>query len=80
MPGRFLAGSPSTSPSLYGRGTVRLCRRGKIGSILLVAITRESVKNARNDDVYLDLIDILDKATVHSSISAIVLTGTGAFF
>ena len=35
-------------PTLYGRGTIRVCRRGK--SILLVALSRLERFNAFNDD------------------------------
>jgi hypothetical protein len=35
-------------PKLFGRGTIRVCRRGK--SILLVALSRLERFNAFNDD------------------------------
>jgi len=65
---------------VYGRGNLRVCRRGKKGSILLVALSRPHVMNAFNDDVYGDLIDIMRESTRDSSVSALVLTGTGEFF
>jgi enoyl-CoA hydratase/carnithine racemase len=68
----------TTTPSSYGRGTVSICRRH--GSILLVAMGRPQVKNALNDDVYEDLIEVLDRAKIDPSISAVVWTGVGSYF
>ena len=62
------------------RGTLRFSRRGHKGSILLVALHRPHVKNAINDDCYLDLADLLHETAQDSSISALVLTGTGSYF
>lgn len=72
----------SNAPALFGRGTLRVCRRGQHHqkSILLVALNRPAVRNAINDDMYEDLIAILQCATHEDSISALVLTGTGSFF
>lgn len=73
---RFVEAS-SISPSNYGRGTVSLCRRG---TILIAAINRPRVKNALNDDVYEDLIGVLEQAKIDPSISAVVWTGVGPYF
>ena len=62
------------------RGTLKLGRRGHKSSILLVAFCRPEVKNAINDDVYLDLIDVLQETAEDSSVSCLVLTGTGSYF
>jgi len=62
------------------RGTLKISRRGQKGSILLVAFDRPRVKNAVNDDVYEDLIEILHESASDDSISALVLTGTGPYF
>ena len=68
------------TPSLYGRGTVSICRRGAQGSILVAAIHRPKVKNALNDDVYEDLIGVLEQAKIDPSLSAVVWTATGSYF
>jgi peroxisomal 3,2-trans-enoyl-CoA isomerase len=47
---------------------------------LIVAINRPRVKNALNDDVYDDLIGVLEQSKNDPSISAVVWTGAGAFF
>ena len=71
----------SPSPVSFGRGNLSVCRRGRLGNILIVAFNRPHVRNAFHDDMYLDLIDLLHlTAPSDSSISAIVLTGTGSFF
>ncbi|CAB9524470.1 CoA delta isomerase 2, mitochondrial [Seminavis robusta] len=70
----------TTTPSLYGRGTVSICRRGNNGSILVAAINRPKVKNALNDDVYEDLIEVLEQAKNDPSIAAVVWTGAGTYF
>jgi Delta3-Delta2-enoyl-CoA isomerase len=57
-----------------------MCRRGKNGSILIAAINRPNVKNALNDDVYEDLIGVLEEAKVDPSIAAVVWTGSGSYF
>jgi enoyl-CoA hydratase/carnithine racemase len=69
---------PQTSqPTRYGRGTLSLARRGQI---LIVALDRKQVKNAFNDDVYLDLVDVLHQVEHDDSLVAIVLTGAGSYF
>ena len=70
----------SITPSLYGRKTVCICRRGKNGSILIASINRPKVRNALNDDVYEDLIGVLEEAKVDPSIAAVVWTGSGPYF
>ena len=70
----------STTPSLYGRGTVSICRRGKNESILVMATNRPSVKNALSDDVYEDLIEVLEHVKMDPSLSAVVWTGVGSYF
>jgi peroxisomal 3,2-trans-enoyl-CoA isomerase len=68
------------SSVLFGRGTLKIGRRGKQRSILLVALHRPRSMNAFNDDMYEDLIDLM-KATINDdSVAAIVLTGTGEYF
>ena len=62
------------------RGTLQLGRRGHKDSIMLVALHRPHVKNAINDDVYLDLIDVLQETLEDSSILCLILTGTGSYF
>ena len=69
-----------TSQASYGRGNLKVCRRGKKGSILQVDLSRPHVMNAFNDDVYEDLIDLMRDSAKDSSVSALVLTGTGDFF
>lgn len=70
----------STAATPIGRGNIRIARRGHLNSILLVALSRPRVKNAFSDDLYLDLVDVLQLAKVDDSISALVLTGDGDFF
>lgn len=70
----------TTIPSVYGRGTVSICRRGKNDSILIAAINRPHVKNALNDDVYEDMIAILEHVKMDPSLSAVVWTGAGPYF
>lgn len=72
------ASSPTVSSS--SRGTLRLSRRGKTNSILLVAFHRPHVKNAIDDNVYADLTEILHETATDPTISALVLTGTGHIF
>lgn len=67
---------PTTSS--YGRGTIRISRHH--GSIVVVALNRPRVKNAFSDDLYLDLIDVMDHVAADDSCAAIVLTGTGSYF
>jgi enoyl-CoA hydratase/carnithine racemase len=80
----------TTTPQSYGRGNLRVCRRGEGGGapgavlqdsgILLVALHRPAVRNAFNDDMYLDLLDLLHETSLDASIACIVLTGTGSYF
>ena len=70
-------GSEESTVTKFGRGTLCVLRRGRI---LIAAIDRPNVRNAFNDDVYLDLIDLMHDVTDDSSISAIVLTGKGTYF
>ena len=70
---------PSTS-NKGTKGTLRIARRGKSNSILLVALFRPKVKNAFNDDLYLHLIALLQQVATEDTLSAIVLTGTGPYF
>jgi peroxisomal 3,2-trans-enoyl-CoA isomerase len=49
-------------------------------SILLVALNRQKVKNAFNDEQYLDLISVLTKVETDETLHAIVLTGMGNYF
>ena len=70
-------GSEESTVTKFGRGTLSVLRRGRI---LIAAIDRPNVRNAFNDDVYLDLIDLMHDVTDDSSISAIVLTGKGTYF
>eukprot|EP00529_Nitzschia_sp_RCC80_P026328 CAMPEP_0113491666 /NCGR_PEP_ID=MMETSP0014_2-20120614/27672_1 /TAXON_ID=2857 /ORGANISM="Nitzschia sp." /LENGTH=348 /DNA_ID=CAMNT_0000385461 /DNA_START=1 /DNA_END=1048 /DNA_ORIENTATION=+ /assembly_acc=CAM_ASM_000159 len=56
-------------------------RDSSIGlSLAVVAIDRPSVRNAINDDVYLDLIDILHQTSQDSQSAGIILTGAGSYF
>mmetsp|Transcript_388 Transcript_388/g.659 ORF Transcript_388/g.659 Transcript_388/m.659 type:complete len:287 (-) Transcript_388:166-1026(-) len=64
----------------FGEGSLRVSRRGNEASVLLVALSRPKVKNAFSDGLYLDLIAMLEAATVDDSISAVVLTGSGSYF
>lgn len=69
-----------TTPVLFGRGSLKICRRGTERSILLVALHRPRFMNAFNDDMYEDLIDLMNGTIKDDSIAAIVLTGTGSYF
>lgn len=72
---------PSSTASVpFGRGNISVARRGHVNSILLVALSRPRVKNAFNDDLYLDLIDVLQVVGTDESLSALVFTGDGDFF
>ncbi len=66
-------------PQKYGT-TLLIARRGKKQSILLVALNRQKVKNAFNDQQYLDLISIMSEIEKDESIHAMVLTGMGTYF
>lgn len=85
----------STTPTLFGRGTLRIQRhhhhrrRGgdsnhgnsnNNGAILICALYRPAVRNAFNDDMYLDLIDLLQGTATDDSIAALIVTGTGPYF
>jgi Delta3-Delta2-enoyl-CoA isomerase len=67
-------------PSEFGKGSLRVCRRGRDKNILLVAFSKTKVRNAINDEVYDDLIAALKLAASDDSLSAVVLTGSGDFF
>ncbi|KAL7564139.1 hypothetical protein ACA910_021114 [Epithemia clementina (nom. ined.)] len=68
-------------PTLFGRGNLQVCRRGKKGNILIVSLHRPRVRNAFKYNLYLDLIDVLHLcAPSDSTVAAIVLTGTGSYF
>ena len=58
--------------------------RSTVGSssltLTVVAINRPLVRNAINDDVYLDLIDILQQTSQDSQSAGVILTGTGTYF
>jgi len=64
----------------FGRGNIHVARRGYKNSILLVALSRPRVKNAFSDDLYLDLVDVLQEAAADETLSALVLTGNGSYF
>ena len=79
----LLPSPKSESVVAFGTGkelTLRIARRGKDRSILLVALNRPRVKNAFNDEQYLDLISVLQHASIDDSIAAVVLTGEGSYF
>jgi len=67
----------ATTPRRFGRGTVLILQRN---SVLLIALSRKQTKNAFSDDMYLDLIDLLNIAKENEDISAVVLTGDGPYF
>eukprot|EP00934_Nitzschia_sp_Nitz4_P008034 Nitzschia sp. Nitz4//scaffold26_size159584//45912//46922//NITZ4_ECH//-1//CDS//3329545178//8024//frame0 len=69
--------TPSSGPFPSQRGTLQMTQRG---SIRLVALSRPHVKNAMNDDMYLDLVQVLQETSIDDAVSGIVLTGTGPFF
>jgi enoyl-CoA hydratase/carnithine racemase len=48
--------------------------------MLVAAIDRPRVRNAINDDVYEDLIDVLEGTANDPTIAGLVLTGSGPFF
>jgi peroxisomal 3,2-trans-enoyl-CoA isomerase len=70
----------STTAVSFGRGKIRLARRGHNSSILLIALSRPRVKNAFSDDLYLDLVDVLQDVAADDSLSALVLTSEGSYF
>lgn len=69
----------TTSIVKYGR-TLLTKRMGHTNSILLTSLNRPRVKNAFNDEQYMDLVNLLHSAQKDDSIHAIVLTGTGNYF
>jgi enoyl-CoA hydratase/carnithine racemase len=71
---------PGTSPVAYGRGNLKVCRRGEEGTILLAALHRPRTMNAFNDDLYEDLIELMKETAADDRIAALVLTGTGKYF
>ena len=72
----------STSPSLYGRGTISTSRCGSqaCASMLIVALNRPGAKNAFSDEMYLDLVEVLEEVSADSSLAALILTGSGSYF
>ncbi|GKY95816.1 dodecenoyl-CoA isomerase [Mayamaea pseudoterrestris] len=70
----------TSAPSPFGLGNIQVCRRGCKANILLVALSRHATRNAFNDDLYNDLINVLQLAASDDSLSAIVLTGSGEYF
>ena len=69
-----------TKPMPFGRDNLKICRRGKGGAILLVALFRPRLMNAFSDDLYLDLVDLFHQSARDDSIAALVLTGAGSYF
>jgi len=67
-------------PIPIGTGAIHIVRKGRSKSILLTSLTRPRVKNAFSDDMYNDLILLLQTASTDDSISGIVLTGQGPYF
>jgi enoyl-CoA hydratase/carnithine racemase len=64
----------------FGSGNLYTCRRGKKGSIVLASLWRPKTRNAFNDDLYEDLIQLLGSTAADPSVSAVVLTGVGSYF
>jgi enoyl-CoA hydratase/carnithine racemase len=66
------------------RGTLRMCKRahrhGLEARMLIAAIKRPRFRNAINDDVYEDLIDVMEYTVNDPTIGGLVLTGSGTFF
>ena len=69
-----------SAPAPFGNGTLQISRRGSQRNIVLVALSRPNVRNAINDQVYEDLIGILQQSKRDASVAAVVLTGSGDFF
>jgi enoyl-CoA hydratase/carnithine racemase len=74
-------------PRSFGRGTVRVCSRcnqrdKKQSSLVLwiVALDRPALLNAFNDDMYLDLVDLLQASSLDNSVAGIVFSGMGSYF
>lgn len=68
------------NPHSFGRGNLKVTRRGKNGSIVLASLWRPATRNAFSDDLYEDLIALMQNTANDASVSAVVLTGTGSFF
>jgi enoyl-CoA hydratase/carnithine racemase len=68
------------TPEPFGSGNLYTCRRGKKGSIVLASLFRPKTRNAFCDDLYEDLIQLLQSTAADPSVSAVVLTGVGSFF
>jgi enoyl-CoA hydratase/carnithine racemase len=68
------------TPQPFGSGNLYTCRRGAKRSIVLASLYRPKTKNAFNDDLYEDLIQLLQSTAADPSVSAVVLTGVGSFF
>jgi enoyl-CoA hydratase/carnithine racemase len=73
-------GSIADTPEPFGSGNLYTCRRGKKRSIVLASLFRPKTRNAFNDDLYEDLIQLLQSTAADPSVSAVVLTGVGSFF
>jgi enoyl-CoA hydratase/carnithine racemase len=80
--------SNDVKPQKYG-STLLIARLGTSASkdqskskssILLVALNRLKVKNAFNDEQYLDLVSLLKEVDKDDTIHALVLTGMGNYF
>jgi peroxisomal 3,2-trans-enoyl-CoA isomerase len=67
-------------PIPYGRGTIQICRCGSKASILIVAMDRPRFKNAFSDDLYSDLVDVMNEVASEESLAAMILTGIGSYF
>jgi enoyl-CoA hydratase/carnithine racemase len=76
-------------PRSFGRGTVRVCSRcnqrdkqQSASSLVLwiVALDRPALLNAFNDEMYLDLLDLLQASFLDSSVAGIVFSGMGSYF
>jgi len=65
---------------LYGRGTLKVCRKGHSQSIAIAAFARPKTMNAFNDDLYIDLVGLMNDVAVDDSIAALVITGNGKYF
>jgi peroxisomal 3,2-trans-enoyl-CoA isomerase len=72
----------STTISVSRRKTLKIHQRPSINALALtvVAIDRPKVRNAINDDVYLDLIDVLHQTSSDTESAGIILTGSGPYF
>ena len=59
------------------RGTIRLTRQGAVAR---VALNRPDVRNAFNDGMLRDLIEVFAEVRDDRSVRAVVLTGEGEAF